>query len=101
VSNIQLGRGLGNVTVQMRLDGSETLTATIAPLATKVLSMAVLAESAGEIDTHIRVTSTDPAAPVRDLPFTGLVTKPVVQVTPGALDFGNVPRAGPRCRTSR
>ncbi|MCA9549102.1 MAG: choice-of-anchor D domain-containing protein [Myxococcales bacterium] len=92
VSNIQLGRIPGNATVQMRLDGSETLTATIAPLATKVLSMAVLAEDAGEIDTHLRITSTDPASPVRDLPFTGLVTKPQVQVNPGALDFGNVPR---------
>lgn len=92
VSDIRLGRGLQGVNVEMRLDGLETLTGTIAPLQTKVLAIAVEGVAAGDVATNLRITSTDPVNPVLDLPFAGLVTKPVIQVTPGALDFGNVPR---------
>lgn len=92
ISNVQLGRGLRGAQVEMRLNGSETLTATIAPLQTKPLAIVVLGQSPGDISTNLRITSTDHRQPVLDIPFTGLIIKPEVQVTPANVDFGNVPR---------
>lgn len=92
VSNIGFGRGLQGLDVEMRLDGREALTATIAPLETQVLALAVQGTDAGQYATNLRISSTDPTQPVLDLPFSVLVTKPEVAVSPGALDFGAVPR---------
>lgn len=92
VQSVQLGRGLNGLDLEMRLDGRETLTATIAPLETKILALAVQGQDAGQYTTNLRIRSTDPVNPVLDVPFSVLVTKPQVQVTPGSLDFGAVPR---------
>ncbi len=92
ISDMSLGRIPRALNVQMRFDNMETLTGTVAPLQTKILTIMAEGADAGAVATNLRITSTDPSNPVLDLPFSALVTKPEIQVTPAVLDFGNVPR---------
>jgi hypothetical protein len=67
-------------------------TATIAALESVDVDLSLEAISPGEIDTFVRITSSDREQPIVDVPVIGLITKPIIEAVPGSLDFGAVPR---------
>ncbi|MEQ9498336.1 MAG: choice-of-anchor D domain-containing protein [Deltaproteobacteria bacterium] len=91
VSDVRLAGQVAGADMMVMLEDGVT-TATIPPLGTLDAIIAVEGTAPGEIDTSLRITSTDRETPVLDVPVTGLITKPIIQVTPGTVDFGAVPR---------
>ncbi len=88
---VELGSGVPGADLTVMLpNGAET--ATIAALETVDLTIDLTAIDPGQIDTTIRITSNDRQQPVVDVPVVGLITKPIISVTPEAVDFGTVPR---------
>jgi hypothetical protein len=67
-------------------------TATIAPLETLTVTLQLEAQTPGEVRTALRFRSNDPARPMVEVPVVGVMTKPIIQITPGAVDWGPVPR---------
>ena len=67
-------------------------TATVTALQQIEVELDLAAQAPGEINTYVRISSNDPEQPIVDVPVIGLMTKPVVEVSPATLDFGPVPR---------
>ncbi|MBK6689985.1 MAG: choice-of-anchor D domain-containing protein [Deltaproteobacteria bacterium] len=67
-------------------------TATIAALETLPITLSLEAQQPGEVRTALRIRSNDAARPFLEVPVLGVMTKPIIQVNPGSIDFSNVPR---------
>lgn len=91
VSDVRLANQVAGANLVVELEGG-VQTATIPPLGTLDAMIGIEGTAPGELDTSLRITSTDRATPVLDLPVTGLITKPLIRVSPPSLDFGAVPR---------
>ncbi len=63
------------------------------------LAVTLNATRAGPVNATISVLSDDPVRSRLDLPVTGLVTEPKVQLTPATIDFGTVPMGWVLTRT--
>jgi hypothetical protein len=74
-----------------RLPRSATVAA-IAPLESVEALITLDGQIVGPVMGNLRMATNDPLAVIEDVPISGLVTEPQIQVNPVAMDFGAVPR---------
>jgi hypothetical protein len=92
VSEIALTAPSPFANIELELPRNAT-TATVAPLGSIEVGVVLTASSTpGELDTRVRIVSSDRMTPVIEVPIVGLVTEPNIDLAPLMLDFGRVPR---------
>ncbi|MBI4820394.1 MAG: choice-of-anchor D domain-containing protein [Deltaproteobacteria bacterium] len=97
ISAIELTNDLGGALTLMlpRIRTDTTAPNAIAvldPLENYELTVELDAQMRGAIDSRLRVTSNAATGNVFELPIVGLITQPVIEVSPPSADFGAVPR---------
>jgi hypothetical protein len=91
IARVELAGAVPGANLEVGLAGGAD-TATVAALESVEVELALEALLPGEIDTYLRITSNDQEQPITDVPITGLMAKPIIEVLPVSLDFGTVPR---------
>ncbi len=71
-------------------------TSTLTPLQSTMVLVQLEAQDAGQLDSVIRIRSNDYRQRILEVPVKALLAKPRIQVEPGMVDFGSVPRGWTR-----